>query len=133
MKGFKPTTTGIPVNETRHTFHGTGITTADVGKAATLVTGGADVTVKLAGDGNPVLGQIEAVEIETTGEIIVNVLILGGYRLRCATNAVIAVGDTVVGAGAGLVKAGATASTDLRFVVTEASTIAEGFVGVLKL
>ena len=133
MKGFKPTTTGIPVNETRHTFHGVGITTADVGKAATLVTGGADVTVKLAGDGDPVLGQIETVEIETTGEIIVNVLILGGYRLRCATDAVIAVGATVVGAGAGLVKAGVTASTDLRFVVTEASTIAEGFVGVLKL
>ena len=133
MKGFKPTTTGIPVNETRHTFNGVGITNADVGKAATLVTGGADVTVKLAGDGDIVLGQIETVEIETTGEIIVNVLILGGYRLRCATDAVIKVGDTVVGAGAGLVKAGATASTDLRFVVTEASTIAEGFVGVLKL
>lgn len=133
MKGFKPTTTGIPVNETRHTFHGVGITNADVGKAATLVTGGADVTVKLAGADEPVLGQIETVEIETTGEIIVNVLILGGYRLRCATDAVIAVGDTVVGAGDGLVKAGAAASTDLRFVVTEASTIAEGFVGVLKL
>ena len=132
MKGFKPTTTGIPVNETRHTFNGTDITSADVGKAATLVTGGADVTVKLAGDGDPILGQIETVEIETTGEIIVNVLILGGYRLRCATDAVIEVGATVVGAGDGLVKAGA-ASTDLRFVVTEASTIAEGFVGVLKL
>ena len=132
MKGFKPTTTGIPVNETRHTFNGVRITNADVGKAATLVTGGADVTVKLAGDGDIVLGQIETVEIETTGEIIVNVLILGGYRLRCATDAVIAVGDTVVGAAAGLVKSGG-ASTDLRFVVTEASTIAEGFVGVLKL
>lgn len=132
MKGFKPTTTGIPVNETRHTFHGVGITTADVGKAATLVMGGADVTVELAGDGDPVLGQIETVEIETTGEIIVSVLILGGYRLRCATNANIKAGDTVVGAGAGLVKSGG-ASADLRFVVTEASTIAEGFVGVLKL
>ena len=78
------------------------------------------------------MGQIETVEIETSGEIIVNVLIMGGYRLPCATDATIKVGDTVVGAGAGLVKAGA-ASTDLRFVVTEASTIAEGFVGVLKL
>lgn len=132
MKGFKPTTTGIPVNETRHTFRGTGITNADVGKAATLVTGGADVTVKLAGDGDPILGQIETVEIETTGEIIVNVLIMGGYRLRCETNEVIAVGDKVVGKAAGLVKSGG-ASADLRFVVTEASTIAEGFVGVLKL
>ena len=54
MKGFKPTTTGIPVNETRHTFIGTGITNADVGKAATLVTGGADVTVALAGADEPV-------------------------------------------------------------------------------
>lgn len=132
MKGFKPTTTGIPVNETRHTFHGTGITNADVGKAATLVTGGADVTVKLAGDDDIVLGQIETVEIETSGEITVNVLIMGGYRLPCATDEVIAVGDTVVGKAAGLVKSGG-ASADLRFVVTEASTIAEGFVGVLKL
>ena len=132
MKGFKPTTTGIPVNETRHTFHGPGITNADFGKAATLVTGGADVTVKLAGADDVILGQIETVEIETSGEITVNVLIMGGYRLPCATDAVIAVGDTVVGAAAGLVKSGG-ASTDLRFVVTEASTIAEGFVGVLKL
>ena len=132
MKGFKPTTTGIPVNETRHTFHGTGITNADVGKAATLVTGGVDVTVKLAGANDVVLGQIETVEIETSGEITVNVLIMGGYRLPCATNANIKVGDKVVGAGDGLVKSGG-ASADLRFVVTEASTIAEGFVGVLKL
>ena len=132
MKGFKPTTTGIPVNETRHTFHGTGITNADVGKAATLVTGGADVTVKLAGDGDIVLGQIETVEVETTGEVTVGVLIMGGYRLACDPAEVIAVGDTVVGKAGGLVKSGG-ASTDLRFVVTEASTIPEGFVGVIKL
>lgn len=133
MKGFKVTTVGIPVQESRHTFNGaTGITSADVGKAVTLVTQGADNTVKLAGVDDPILGVIEAVEVETSGEITVGVTIMGGYRLPCATNATIKVGDTVVGAGAGLVKKGA-ASTDLRFVVTEASTIPEGFVGVLKL
>lgn len=133
MKGFKVTTVGIPVNETRHTFVGVStITTADVGKAATLVAAGADNTVQLAGADAPVLGQIETVEVETTGEVTVGVLIMGGYRLACATNAVIAVGDKVVGGAAGLVKSGG-ASTDLRFVVTEASTIPEGFVGVIKL
>ena len=131
MKGFKPTTTGIPVNETRHTFNGVRtITTADIGKAATLDA--AEMTVKLAGLDEPVLGQIETVEVETTGEVTVGVLILGGYRLACDPAEVIAVGDTVVGKDGGLVKSGG-ASTDLRFVVTEASTIPEGFVGVIKL
>lgn len=131
MKGFKPTTTGIPVNETRHTFNGVStITTADIGKAATLDA--AEMTVKLAGLDEPVLGQIETVEVETTGEVTVGVLILGGYRLACDPAEVIAVGDTVVGKADGLVKSGG-ASTDLRFVVTEASTIPEGFVGVIKL
>ena len=131
MKGFKPTTTGIPVNETRHTFNGVStITTADIGKAATLDA--AEMTVKLAGLDEPVLGQIETVEVETTGEVTVGVLILGGYRLACDPAEVIAVGDTVVGKAGGLVQSGGT-STDLRFVVTEASTIPEGFVGVIKL
>ena len=131
MKGFKPTTTGIPVNETRHTFNGVStITTADIGKAATLDA--AEMTVKLAGLDEPVLGQIETVEVETTGEVTVGVLILGGYRLACDPAEVIAVGDAVVGKAGGLVKSGG-ASTDLRFVVTEASTIPEGFVGVIKL
>ena len=131
MKGFKPTTTGIPVNETRHTFNGVStITTADIGKAATLDA--AEMTVKLAGLDEPVLGQIETVEVETTGEVTVGVLILGGYRLACDPAEVIAVGDTVLGKACGLVKSGG-ASTDLRFVVTEASTIPEGFVGVIKL
>ena len=131
MKGFKPTTTGIPVNETRHTFNGVStITTADIGKAATLDA--AEMTVKLAGVDEPVLGQIETVEVETTGEVTVGVLIMGGYRLACDPAEVIAVGDTVLGKPGGLVKSGG-ASTDLRFVVTEASTIPEGFVGVIKL
>ena len=131
MKGFKPTTTGIPVNETRHTFNGVRtITTADIGKAATLDA--AEMTVKLAGVDEPVLGQIETVEVETTGEVTVGVLIMGGYRLACDTAEVIAVGDTEVGKAGGLVKSGG-ASKDLRFVVTEASTIPEGFVGVIKL
>lgn len=131
MKGFKPTTTGIPVNETRHTFHGAStITSADVGKAATLDA--AEMTIKLAGADEPVLGQIETVEIETTGEVTVNVLIMGGYRLACDPAEVIAVGDAVVGKAGGLVKSGGK-STDLRFVVTEVSTIPEGFVGVIKL
>lgn len=130
MKGFRVTTTGIIVQESRLTWNGTpDITVNHTGHAATIDTT-QDNTVKLAGDGDPILGQIEVVEIETTGEVIVNVAIAGGYRLACEPNAQFTAGDTVVGAGDGLVKSGG-ASTDLRFIVTETDT-SEGFVGVIK-
>lgn len=130
MKGFGVTTTGIIVQESRLTFNGAAeIQKKHVGCAVTIDTS-APNTVKLAGDGDVVLGQLEIVEIETTGEVIATVAILGGYRLACAENAVFTAGDTVVGAGEGLVKSGG-ASTDLRFIVTETDT-SEGFVGVIK-
>jgi len=55
----------------------------------------------------------------------------GGANVEARLNRNLS-GDTVVGKAGGLVKSGG-ASTDLRFVVTEASTIPEGFVGVIKL
>lgn len=130
MNGFQITTVGIPVQESRLTFNGTSdITKAHIGRAVTIDTTQTN-TVKLAGDGDVVLGQLMTVEIETTGEVVVTVWIMGGYRLACATGEVFAVGDTVVGAGEGLVKSGGV-STDLRFFVTEPDT-SEGFVGVIK-
>ena len=132
MANFKVTTTGIPFRESRFTFVGQGIKEADVGKAATIVLAGGANVVKLAAAGEPILGRIETVEIEMNGNIIVNVLMSGGFRLACAKGAVFKVGDTVKpGATAGLVAAG-TASTDLRFFVSEPASD-EGFVGVIKL
>ena len=132
MANFKVTTTGIPFRESRFTFVGQGITEADVGKAATIVLAGDANVVKLAAANEPILGRIETVEIEMNGSIIVNVLMSGGFRLACAKGAVFKVGDTVKpGATAGLVAAG-TASTDLRFFVSEPASD-EGFVGVIKL
>ena len=132
MAKFNVTTTGLPIRESRFTFVGQGITEQDVGKAATLVLAGDANLVKLAKGSEPILGRIETVEIEMNGDISVNVLLLGGFRLNCAPNEVFKVGDTVVaGATAGLVKAG-PASTDLRFFVSEPDS-SEGFVGVIKL
>lgn len=132
MANFKVTTTGIPFRESRFTFVGQGIKEADVGKAATIVLAGDANVVKLAAADEPILGRIETVEIEMNGNIIVNVLMSGGFRLACAKGAVFKVGDTVKpGATAGLVAAG-TASTDLRFFVSEPASD-EGFVGVIKL
>lgn len=132
MAKFNVTTTGLPIRESRFTFVGQGITEQDVGKAATLVLAGDANLVKLVEDDEPVLGRIETVEIEMNGDISVNVLMLGGFRLNCAPNEVFKVGDTLTaGATAGLVKAG-PASTDLRFFVSEPDS-SEGFVGVIKL
>lgn len=132
MAKFNVTTTGLPIRESRFTFVGQGITEQDVGKAATLVLAGDANLVKLAEGSEPILGRIETVEIEMNGNISVNVLLLGGFRLNCAPNEVFKVGDTVTaGATAGLVKAG-PASTDLRFFVSEPDS-SEGFVGVIKL
>ena len=132
MAKFNVTTTGLPIRESRFTFVGQGITEQDVGKAATLVLAGDANLVKLAEGSEPILGRIETVEIEMNGDISVNVLLLGGFRLNCAPNEVFKVGDTIAaGATAGLVKAG-PASTDLRFFVSEPDS-SEGFVGVIKL
>lgn len=132
MAKFNVTTTGLPIRESRFTFVGQGITEQDVGKAATLVLAGDANLVKLAEGSEPILGRIETVEIEMNGDISVNVLLLGGFRLNCAPNEVFKVGDTLTaGATAGLVKAG-PASTDLRFFVSEPDS-SEGFVGVIKL
>lgn len=132
MANFKVTTTGLPFRESRFTFVGQDITEKDVGKAVTVVLGGDANLVKLATGLESILGRIEVVEIEMNGDISVNVLMSGGYRLECAPGEVFATGDSVVpGAAPGLVKSGG-ASTDLRFFVSEPASD-EGFVGVIKL
>lgn len=136
MAGYKPNTSTIPVQETRHTFLAdSSIKAEHVGYGCALVMGGTQATVKLLEAGDVVFGKIETVEIPTNpnNPSVVNVLILGGYRLKCADNADFEIGDTVIGGADGLVAKGAAASTDLRFFVADVDAIASGFVGVIKL
>lgn len=136
MAGYKPSTSTIPVQESRQTFLTDGsITNAHVGMACTLVIGNTEPTVKLAGDGDAVFGQITTVEVpkNPNDRTVVVVTIMGGYRLACDPSIAFKIGDTVVGAAGGKVKKGAAPSTDFRFCVTELDALADGFVGVLKL
>lgn len=84
-----------------------GITKADVGKAIALDTSAAN-TVKLAGDGDKIIGKLVSVEDRgVEGVLVGTVTLRGGFRFTEVDTPAfaIAVGDTVVGAGAGLVKA----------------------------
>jgi len=133
---FKPSTSTVPVQESRHSFYADDSIKAEhTGYACTLVVGGTESVVKLAGDGDPILGQITTVEIPTNanGRKVVMVTIMGGYRLACDPATAFKIGDTVVGGPNGLVKKGAAASTDFRFFVNEIDALADGAVGVLKL
>ena len=136
MAGYKPSTSTIPVQESRHTvFIDASIKQEHVGCACTVVAGGTEMIVKLAGDGDPIFGQITVVEIPTNPNArgVAQVTIMGGYRLNCAKNAAFKIGDTIVGAANGLVKQGVAASTDFRLFVSEVDILAEGIVGLLKL
>lgn len=70
-------------------------------------------TVKLAGDGDLIFGRLENVEDRKVEGIKVGaVKIIGGMAFK-KSEATVAVGDKVVGAGSGLVKKGADSTSDL--------------------
>ena len=101
------TLVGIPQQDFRFTFRLTaGMVAADIGKPVALSTA-ANNTVKLAGDGDVVIGRLLTYRNLTTEGIIVGTVELkGGFRFD-TTGATVAVGDQVVGsATAGAVKAG---------------------------
>lgn len=136
MAGFKPNTSTIPVQESRHTAYiDESIQSKHVGHACSVVVGGTDLVVKLAEAGDVVFGQISTVEIpkNPNDRAVAMITVLGGYRLACAPDAGFKIGDTVVGGAGGLVVPGAAASTDFRFFVAETDALADGAVGVLKL
>lgn len=81
-----------------------GITANDVGKAVALSTA-APNTVKLAGDGDVIIGRLATVEDRTIeGTLLGAVELKFANTLPIKTGEVVVVGDTVVGAGAGEVK-----------------------------
>lgn len=72
---------GLYVEAFQWTFLGAaGLTAADVGKAVTLDTTAAN-TVKLAGNGDKILGILEVVEVRTQDAVITcTVALYGGYK-----------------------------------------------------
>lgn len=90
---------------------GHGLTDAElIGRAVTLDTT-ADATVEVAGDGDNIYGRIFQVE-DRSQEDVVTVTVETRFRKRLKKEAdnsvVIARGESVVGAGDGLVKAATT-------------------------
>lgn len=94
-----------------------GITSADEGKAVAVDPSAAN-TVKLAGDGDIIVGKLVIVEDRSIEGLLVGTVALrGGFGFTPATGAVFSVGDTAVGAGNGEVKPAATANHSDNIVV----------------
>lgn len=105
----------------RYTFEISGtVTAADEGKAVALDATKAN-TVKLAGENDVVIGRLFKYEDRVVeGVKLATVETKGGMRLpKDDYTVVIAVGASVIGAGAGLVKAAGTA-TPKNYVVESA-------------
>lgn len=87
-----------------------GIKAEHVGLAVAQDTSAAN-TVKLAGDGDVIVGRLESFEDRTAteGVVVGAVKLVGGLELK-KSEAAMQVGDSVVGAGEGLVKAGTGAN-----------------------
>lgn len=87
------------------------ITAADVGKAVTQDTTAAR-TVKLAGDGDVVIGRLDTFEDRVSeGVKVGNIQLKGGMRFTYPSSGVtFAIGDRIIGAGSGLVKPHTVAS-----------------------
>jgi hypothetical protein len=94
------------------------VTSADLGKAVTLDTT-APATVKLAGDGDPIYGRIFQIE-DRSQEGVTTCTVETRFRKRLPKSAAaITLGASVVGAGAGLVKAGVASSKNIVLFVDE--------------
>lgn len=96
------------------------ITAADVGKAVELDPTG-EQKVKLATDGGVIIGRLEVVEDRKQEGIKVGTVSLKGFahfpiKAGLTAGDVVAIGKTIVGAGAGLVKAAATSNPRDNFV-----------------
>lgn len=92
----------------------TGITAADIGKAVSIDAGAAN-KVKLAGDGDIIIGRLASVESRSVEGTLIGAVELQfantlPIKSGLADGEVVVVGSTVVGAGSGQVKALTTGS-----------------------
>lgn len=115
---------GIEHDEFHYPFNlASGITASDIGKAVSLDTSASN-TVKLAADGDAIVGKLVTVEDRTIEGVLVGAIALhGGFKFTKAdAAAAISVGDTVVGAGGGEVKADAAPNHNANMVVEVSGT-----------
>lgn len=93
-----------------------GITAADAGKAVALDPTG-DNKVKLAADGDTIIGRLEVVENrKVEGQLVGAVALKFANLLPIKTGQTVAVGDTAVGAGGGEIKKATAADHAKNFV-----------------
>ena len=93
-----------------------GIVAADSGKAVSIDTS-APNKVKLAGDGDTIIGRLATVEDrKVEGQLVGAVALKFANTLPIKAGQTVAVGDTVVGAGAGEVKKATAADHSKNFV-----------------
>ncbi|TGT64083.1 MULTISPECIES: hypothetical protein [unclassified Mesorhizobium] len=94
----------------------TGITENDIGKAVSVDASGPN-KVKLSGDGDTIIGRLASVENRSVeGSLVGAVELQFANTLPIKNGSVVAVGDTVVGAGAGEVKSAGAANHNANFV-----------------
>ena len=104
-----------------------GITTDDLGKAVSWDSSAAN-TVKLAADGDLILGQLVIVEGRAQeGTLVGTVATKGGMTFPKSASTTITIGQELVGAGSGLVK-GATATGHITMVEINSTTEVVGWV-----
>jgi hypothetical protein len=103
-----------------YTFNlATGIAAADIGKAV-MIDASAANTVKLATAGAEILGRLEQVEDRTVSGLLLGTVALRfGGILPIKAGETVIVGDSLVGAGAGEVKAQAAEGFSAKFRVFE--------------
>lgn len=93
----------------------TGITAEDTGKAVSF--GAAANTVKLAADGDTIIGRLATVEDrKVEGSLVGAVELKFANLLPIKAGQAVTPGDTVIGAGGGEVKKAATANHSANFV-----------------
>lgn len=124
--GAGVTLRGIPQQQFRFTFVlDAAIVAADIGKPVSIKAGAAN-TVEIAADGALIVGRLLTVEDRTIEGIKVGTVeTKGGFLLN--TSGAIAIGNSVVGAGAGAVKAG----TDSRNRVVEIPAVGTAVILVM--
>lgn len=106
-----------------------GIVAADAGKAVSIDTSG-PVKVKLAADGDFIIGRLEVVEDrKVEGTLVGAVALKFSNLLPIKAASGVAVGDTVVGAGAGEIKKATANDARINFV----SELVGNFAVVTKL
>jgi hypothetical protein len=110
--GSGVTLRGLYVDDAQLPFNlAAGITVAHIGLAVALDTSG-PTQVKLAGDGDQIVGRLEVVEIRTQeGLNVGTVATEGGLDFAPKVGYVAAPGDRLVGGGAGLVRKALPADT----------------------